>query len=458
MEAMTERASSTTSHRKNNSFGGGSKRKLCFGGSREHGESDNKEEEEASQLETQPHTITALLPRHLSKKQRRAVKRGLVMWDGNFQAIPRIIDDNYDSSTLPCTKLEDLNLSSNALNLSPCLILRVWDLRLTKRMDKLGSTTCSGGGGVSREDDEIPVAESSTEGTKYQYVSRCIIMPHEFYEDDGPLNIAYQRVFSIEVSQINDDGNGEFDDGGNSTGLQGDNQASPSIANLTMAAFHDGGTRLKRVMARKRRHANRRIRIFFYNKYADAVSNALRNLWEDQHHQQQQQSLGRNMISLENVPAKCILPWLIATPSNGSSQLHVQHYAMNPMGDEEFGVVSPFCICIGDESNLSLGNPRQRLSFDDDELKIFLLSDQPPITQCPLVDDVVGAGTSNFDFEESVATVTSNSVKGGRYIKGGMPRHLSKNFGQCRSWRDLSIVSNADGDAQKGTGNNTENA
>jgi hypothetical protein len=108
---------------------------------------------------------------------------------------------------------------------------------------------------------------------------------------------------------------------------------------------------------------------------------------------------------------------------------------MNPMGDEEFGVVSPFCICIGDESNLSLGDPRQRLSFDDEELKIFLLSDQPPITQCPLVDDVVGAGMSNFDFEESVATVTSNSVKGGRYIKGGMPRHLSKNFGQCRSWR-----------------------
>ena len=197
MEAMTEQASSTTLHRKNNSFGGGSKRKLCFGGSREHGESDNKEEEEASQLETQPHTATAQLSRHLSKKQRRVVKRGLMMWDGNFQAIPRIIDDDYVSSTSPCTKLEDLNLSSNALNLSPCRILRVWDLRLTKRMDKLGSTTCSGGGGVRRGDDEIPIAESSTEETNHQYVSRCIIMPHEFYEDDGPLNIAYQRVLVL---------------------------------------------------------------------------------------------------------------------------------------------------------------------------------------------------------------------------------------------------------------------
>ena len=53
MEAMTEQASLTTLHRKINSFGSGSKRKLCFGGSMEHGESDNEEEEEeASQLET----------------------------------------------------------------------------------------------------------------------------------------------------------------------------------------------------------------------------------------------------------------------------------------------------------------------------------------------------------------------------------------------------------------------
>jgi hypothetical protein len=180
MEAMTEQASSTSSHPKC-FFGGGIKRKIGFGGIMEHGESDNEkeEEEETSQLETQPQTATALLPRHskankndlqlqhgkTSKKQRRAVKRGFMMWDGNFQAIPRI--DDYASSTSPCTKLEDLDLSSNALNLSLCRILRVWDLRLTKRMDKLGSTY-SGGGGT--RGDGIPVAESSTEETKYQYL------------------------------------------------------------------------------------------------------------------------------------------------------------------------------------------------------------------------------------------------------------------------------------------------
>ena len=56
-------------------------------------------------------------------------RRGF-MWDGNFHAVPRIND--YASATLQCTKLEDLDLSSDALNASLCHILQVWDLCLTK--------------------------------------------------------------------------------------------------------------------------------------------------------------------------------------------------------------------------------------------------------------------------------------------------------------------------------------
>ncbi len=61
----------------------------------------------------------------------------------------------------------------------------------------------------------------------------------------------------------------------------------------------------------------------------------------------------------------------------------------------------------------------------------------------------------------TVATIESSSVKGGGFIKGGMRRHLSNNFSQCRSWKrnqDLSIVSNVDGDTQNATVNNIENA
>ncbi|KAL3758343.1 hypothetical protein ACHAWU_005013 [Discostella pseudostelligera] len=451
----------------------GIKRKLGFGDTyMEHGESDANDDDDNTtsqqQLETQPqnhHYASVLPPRGeeqqqqqqrqwiSSKKQRRARKRCL-MWDGNFQAIPHIINDaTSTSTTLPCSKLGELDLSSTSLNLSLCRILRVWDLRLTKRMDKLVSprSGADGGGGGGR-DGSICESTTSLEARQY-HPSSCTIMPHEFYEDDGPLNIAYKRVFSIEVSQINA-GEDEIDDDNNDDNdLQGHNNlTSPSIANLTMAAFHDGDTQLKRVQSRKRRHAIRRIRIYFYNKYADAMSNALRDLWGECKHIS---SRGRNnskltsLLSLANVPARCIFPYLIATPSNGSPppplHPHVQHYVMNPMGDDDFGVVSPFCICIGDESNLSL-DVQQRLFFDCESLGIRLLVDAPSSNQDPLVDNVDGAGDSFcVDFEDTVVTVTSNSANSGGYVKDVKRSRLPRNFGQRLRWKrilDLTAVSN----------------
>ena len=243
------------------------------------------------------------------------------MWDGNFQSIPHMWDV---SSTAPCSKVNELDLSSNSLNLSLCHILRVWDLRLTKRMDKLGSTRFGGCGNPVRRWDGSSVTESS-----------CAIMSHQFYEDDGPLNIAYQRVFSIEVSQFDDN----YDDDGNNIIMvpQADGSARQSITNLVMAAFRDGGSQLKRVLARKRRHAVRRIRIFFYNKYADAIACALRDLSEGGRQQQQQKGLGKHksipLMTLAKVPGKCILPYSLATPGHGSPHPHVQQYALNPIGD-----------------------------------------------------------------------------------------------------------------------------
>ncbi len=87
---------------------------------------------------------------------------------------------------------------------------------------------------------------------------------------------------------------------------------------------------------------------------------------------------------------------------------------------------------------MSLGG-QQRLSFDDNELTISLRVDQSPINQCPSVD-----------FEDSVATITANSVQGGGYIKDGNRSHQSMNFGQCRRFKriqDLSTLGNAHRDA-----------
>ena len=191
-------------------------------------------------------------------------------------------------------------------------------------MDKLRSTLSGGGGSAGRSGDGSSGSETS-----------CAIMPHQFYEDDGPLNIAYQRVLSIEVSQFDDDD--DDDNGNNIMAPHADDSASQSITNLAMAAFRDGGSQLKRVLARKRRHAVRRIRIFFYNKYADAMACALRDLSEGGRQQQQQKGLGKHksipLMTLANVPGKCILPCSLATLGNGSPHPHVQQYALNPIGD-----------------------------------------------------------------------------------------------------------------------------
>ena len=95
-----------------------------------------------------------------------------------------------------------------------------------------------------------------------------------------------------------------------------------------------------------------RIQIFFYNKYADAMACALRDLSEGEGRRQQQQQKGLRknklipLMTLAHVPGKCILPYLLATLGNGSPHHHVQQYALNRIGDEEFGVISPYCMCI----------------------------------------------------------------------------------------------------------------
>ena len=104
-------------------------------------------------------------------------------------------------------------------------------------MDKLRSTLSGGGGSAGRSGDGSSGTETS-----------CANMPHQFFEDDGPLNIAYKQVLSIEVSQFNDY---DDDDGNNIIEPQADNSTSQSIINLAMDAFCDGGSQLKRGMARK---------------------------------------------------------------------------------------------------------------------------------------------------------------------------------------------------------------
>jgi hypothetical protein len=75
-------------------------------------------------------------------------------------------------------------------------------------------------------------------------------------------------------------------------------------------------------------------------------------------------------MSLSNVPAKCIFPHAIAPDGRHPRlQLHLS----NPFGDEEFGVSSPYCICVGDKSNITYDPASDYLFFCCDGLEIRLV-------------------------------------------------------------------------------------
>lgn len=250
-----------------------------------------------------------------SKRSSRSKNRG-IMWDGRDQSIPHVNDTVY-----PCTKLCNLDLEACILDLSLCQILQVWDIRSTKRMDKLMSSHL-------QKNDDGGALESIT---KILQPSEAM-MPYRYCEDDGPLNIIYEKVYSIEVCQLDDD-------------------SGPSISNIATSAFHDGLNQLAKETSRKRRHNVQRVRIFFYNRYAEIMSLAVHeHLWDQSAKKKKKKTNPQLLLSLANIPPECILPLRIAPYGIHS---HLQQYVVNPYGNETTGVVSPYCICIGDKSSLS---------------------------------------------------------------------------------------------------------
>jgi len=291
------------------------------------------------------------------------------MWDGRIGSIARV-----DDATTPCSDLGELDLSSRTLDLRLCRVLRVWDYRSTRRMDGVMMAR-RGGGTAADEGEEEDSDNAAVESTEAPHPS-VAMAPFGSLEDDGPLNVIYKKVFSIEICQIVDD---DDDDG-----------HEASFSNPATDAFRDRMGEASR--RRKRRHAVRRIRVFFYNGYAEAMANAFLHLRE--------QHPGKNtvvpfLMSLSNVPARCIVPHSIAPDGRHP---HLQKYVLNPFGDEDFGVLSPYCICIGDKSSISYDPAYDCLSFECDELEIRLI--ETPAKR-PLADNIC---TEDICFEDVVVT------------------------------------------------------
>jgi len=309
------------------------------------------------------------------------------MWDGRVQSIPHV-----DNTTKPCTRLSNLDLETSALDLSLCQILRVWGIRSTKRMDKLMAH--------SQNDNDGGVAESTTE---ILHPSQAM-MPYGNCEDDGPLNTIYERVYSIEVCQLDNDSDGS--------------NINTAISNMTTSAFHDGIDQLAKETSRKRRHNVQRVRIFFYNQYAKTVALAVKHLQDESATNTKKKKNPSLLLSLANIPPECILPQTIAP--NGIHS-HLQQYVVNPYGNETTGVLSPYCICIGDKSSLSYTD-NEKFYFGRRTLEIRL-TEVP--SKFPLAD--IGNNNEENKFVEDFVIVATK---------------ITRNKQECgvRSYMDESIL------------------
>lgn len=282
-----------------------------------------------------------------SKRSSRSKNCG-IMWDGRAQSIPHV-----NNTTNPCTKLCNLDLETSTLDLSLCQILQVWDIRSTKRMDKLMSSHL-------RNNDNGGALE-------------C--------EDDGPLNFIHEKVYSIEVCQLDDD-------------------SGPSISNIATSAFHDGLNQLAKETSRKCRHNVQRVRIFFYNQYAEIMSSAVReHSWDQSATKKKKKKNPPLLLSLANIPPECILPHRVAPYGIHS---HLQQYVVNPYGNETTGVVSPYCICIGDNSSLSYDN--EKFTFGSRSRKLKIRLTEVP-SKLPVAD--IGNNDDENEFVEDFVIVAT---------------------------------------------------
>ena len=317
----------------------GIKRKLGFVA---NNAANSSSQEDAVREESSKKKKRAKINNNNNNNIKQSSKRG-IMWNGSMKSVPHVEDTFHTNNST--TKLQELDLYNSIVNIDMCEILKVWDIRNTKRMDKLyREEEESGGEGVVGGEGSEEVGSST------------MLLPYHSYENDGPLNTIYKRVFSIEVCQIiaNDNNNNDIEA-----------ITDRTITNMTNTAFSEGALQILHEKQRKSRHSVQRVRIYFYNKYADVISNAYYTLQKESSSTQKKKTVPI-LMSLLNIPPECIMPRIIAPKS---SNPHAQQYIQNPLGDVDYGTLSPYCMCIGDKSTIKFGGT-QKLYFDNDDVEI----------------------------------------------------------------------------------------
>jgi hypothetical protein len=138
---------------------------------------------------------------------------------------------------------------------------------------------------------------------------RMTRIPFGEMEEDGPVSSAFRSVVSMELEQLK----------------------------LTDSAAASHGTK------------QRRIKVFFYNLYAEKIAG-----WMKTQRKQKQHDF---LIGLSHIPAVCIFPRAI-DPNSWLDQHNMVEY----------------CICIGDASSAKIVNDGSYIRFDDEGLQVTITS------------------------------------------------------------------------------------
>ena len=207
-----------------------------------------------------------------------------------------------DDATHDATTISSVDLYAKEVSLALCQVDKIFPMREHKRLAVV--TNQHGGDKIA-----FPVVE------EYNLLPLPKTLPHLM--DDGPLATIFKQVLSMEVTELRD-------------------AVSTKTREAAAAVFPETVPK-------------RRIRLFFYNKYAAAVASFL-----------QEDYASLVLISLEHIPSKCVFPHSKQNPRDWFDQDLADH-----------------SLCIGDRSSMKVTTQgairhKRRLHFDADDVRITL--------------------------------------------------------------------------------------
>jgi Telomeric single stranded DNA binding POT1/CDC13. len=247
---------------------------------------------------------------------------------------------SYESSFIvPCIKdlpssantVSDIHLMVSNVSIPLASVVNMW--RFHRFVEHREETHCSQYSAQEEDDEDIdnePLVKP---------------FPREWLDLRGPVFTNYTSVVSFEIMECHEDiFEGYFE----------------RVRILSKAVFGQ---------------KTRRIRLFFYDSYAEAIENILQ--WAEQCMRKKKQTKNgtllvrdrvlfkeRVMISLKNVPAQCIFPYY---RQDYQSRVHGKPLEL------EYGLLSDYCICIGGDGciiNQVSGDLKRPLRFDSEQLEV----------------------------------------------------------------------------------------